>query len=64
MLCGEKRVAQLMQVAKLHSVSDYKRPRYRAGKPAVAAPNRLQRQFKVGQPDQASVTDINNYNSQ
>ena len=35
-LCGKKRVAQLMQAAKLRSVRGYKRPRYRTGKPAVA----------------------------
>lgn len=34
------------------------RPRYRAGKPAAAAPNRLQRQFTVALPAQAWVTDI------
>lgn len=58
MLCGKKRVARLMQAAKLRSVRGYKRPRYRAGKPAVAAPNRLRRQFTVAHPDQAWVTDI------
>ena len=58
LLCGKKRVARLMQAAKLRSVRGYKRPRYRAGKPGVAAPNRLQRQFTVGQPDQVWVTDI------
>jgi len=57
-LCGKKRVARLMKMAKLRSVRGYKRPRYRVGKPAVAAPNRLQRQFTVEQPDQAWVTDI------
>jgi len=57
-LCGKKRVARLMQAAKLRSVRGYKRPRYRAGKPGVAAPNWLQRQFTVGQPDQVWVTDI------
>lgn len=51
--CGKKRVARIMQAAKLRSVRGYKRPRYRAGKPAVAAPNRLQRQFTVEHPDQA-----------
>ena len=56
--CGKKRVARLMQAAKLRSVRGYKRPRYRAGKPAAAAPNRLQRQFTMARPDQAWVTDI------
>jgi putative transposase len=34
------------------------RKRRYGGKPAVVAPNRLQRQFTVEQPDQAWVTDI------
>lgn len=56
--CGKKRVARLMHLAKLQAQRGYKRPRYRVGKPPVAAPNRLQRQFTVAQPDQAWVTDI------
>lgn len=57
-VCGRKRVERLMRVAKLRSVRGYKRPRYRKGKPALAAPNRLQQQFTVAKPDQAWVTDI------
>jgi putative transposase len=57
-LCGEKRVARLMQQARLRSVRGYKRPRYKAGKPATTAPNRLQRAFTVALPDQVWVTDI------
>ena len=57
-LCGEKRVARLMQQARLRSVRGYKRPRYKAGKPASTAPNRLQRAFTVALPDQVWVTDI------
>ena len=57
-LCGEKRVARLMQQAQLRSVRGYKRPRYKAGKPAATAPNRLQREFTVALPDQVWVTDI------
>lgn len=56
--CGRKRVARLMQSAKLRSIRGYKRPRYRGGKPAVMAPNLLQRQFTQERPDQAWVTDI------
>jgi len=56
--CGRKRVERLMHSAKLRSVRGYKRPRYRGGKPAVMAPNRLQRQFTQTRPDQAWVTDI------
>jgi putative transposase len=35
-----------------------KRPRYVAGKLSVVTPDRLQREFTVGQPDQVWVTDI------
>ena len=57
-LCEEKRIARLMRKAQLRSVRGYKRPRYRVGMPATTAPNRLQRQFTVAQPDQVWVTDI------
>ena len=57
-LCGEKRIARLMRQAQLRSVRGYKRPRFRVGMPATTAPNRLQREFTVEQPDQVWVTDI------
>ena len=57
-VCGEKRIARLMRQAQLRSVRGYKRPRYRAGRPATTAPNRLQREFTVAQPDRVWVTDI------
>ena len=57
-VCGEKRVARLMRQAQLRSVRGYKRPRCRLGMPATTAPNRLQREFTVAQPDQVWVTDI------
>ncbi len=56
--CSENRVARLMRAAHIKSVRGYKRPRYRAGKPAQVAPNQLQRQFQQDEPDQAWVTDI------
>ncbi len=56
--CGEKRVARLMRQAQLRSVRGYKRPRYKVGMPATTAPNLLQREFAVAQPDQVWVTDI------
>ena len=56
--CGAKRVARLMHQAKLKSIRGYRRPRYQSGKPSIAAPNRLQQQFTVNQPDIAWVTDI------
>ena len=57
-LCGEKRVARLMRQAGLRSVRGDKRPRYRTGKPATTAPNRLAQQFTTSVPDQVWVTDI------
>lgn len=56
--CGVKRVARLMSAAKLCSVRGYRRPRYRAGKPALVSPNRLEQQFQVYQADVSWVTDI------
>lgn len=56
--CGVKRVARLMNQAKIKSMRGYRRPRHIAGKPAIASPNRLQQQFTFGQPDAAWVTDI------
>jgi len=55
---GENRVARLMKENKIRAIRGYKRPRHRAGKPAVLAPNRLKRQFTVARPDAAWVTDI------
>ncbi len=56
--CSENRVARLMKASKLCPVRDYKRPRYRVGRPALVSPNQLQRQFTYDAPDQAWVTDI------
>jgi len=56
--CGENRVARLMRAANIKSVRGYKRPRYKVGRPALIAPNQLQRQFQYYEPDQAWVTDI------
>jgi len=50
---GENRLAKLMQVAQIKSVRCYKRPRYKVGKPALVAPNQLQRQFQHAEPDLA-----------
>lgn len=55
---GEKRVARLMKSAGLKALRGYKKPRYKAGSPAVVAPNRLDQQFAAPEPDQAWVTDI------
>ena len=56
--CSENRVARLMRAAQIKSVRGYKRPRYKVGKPALVAPNQLQRQFQHDEPDHAWVTDI------
>lgn len=56
--CGVKRVARLMGQAKIKSMRGYRRPRHISGKPSITAPNRLQQQFTVNQPDAAWVTDI------
>jgi putative transposase len=56
--CGVKRVARLMRQVRIKSVRGYKRPRHKAGKPDVAAPNRLEQQFTFTEPDVAWVTDI------
>ena len=58
LVCGGKRVARLMRQAQLRSVRGYKRQRYRLGMPATTAPNRLQRECTVAQPDQVLGTDI------
>ena len=56
--CSENRVARLMRTAGIKSERGYKRPRRKVGKPALVAPNQLQRQFQHVEPDQAWVTDI------
>jgi len=56
--CGENRVARLMRVNRIRAQRGYKKPRYKAGKPVIAAPNQLKQQFEVQAPDQAWVADI------
>lgn len=56
--CGKHRVARLMRPHKIRAQRGYKKPGYRYTKPALAAPNRLQQQFTIDQPDLAWVTDI------
>jgi len=56
--CGRHRVARIMRAHRIRGVPVRKRPRYRSGKPAVVAPNRLAREFTVNVPNQACVTDI------
>ena len=56
--CSENRVARLMHQAKVHAVRGYHRARYKAGKPATAAPNLLRQVFVASAPDEVWVTDI------
>ena len=56
--CGENRVARLMKAHRIRAQRGYKKPRYKAGKSVVAAPNHLKQQFDVYAPDQAWVGDI------
>ena len=57
--CGKHRVYKLMKQAKLASQRGYnRRPYMRSGAVAQAAPNRLEQNFTVPQPNQVWVTDI------
>ena len=56
--CGEHRVARLMRINGLRAIRGYKKPRYKTGKPAVVAPNRLEQNFSVAAPDRVRATDI------
>ena len=55
---GKNRIAKIMKCNKIRAQRGYKQPGVRYHKPAVAAPNRLQRQFSKDRPDHAWVTDI------
>ena len=57
--CGRHRVARLMRLEGLRSQTGYRRrPGKSGGKPAVASPNLLKRQFDVREPNKVWVTDI------
>lgn len=57
--CGKHRVARLMRQEGLRSQTGYRRrPGRLGGRPAVVAPNHLQRQFDVTTPNTVWVTDI------
>jgi len=56
--CGRHRVARVMRQAKIKAIYSFKKPRYVSGQPSLLAPNTLDRQFDVDQPDQVWVTDI------
>jgi putative transposase len=57
--CGRNRVHRLMRKALLRSQTGYhRRPGHRKGPPSVVAPNHLQQQFDVAEPNRVWVTDI------
>lgn len=57
--CGINRVYRIMRVAGLRSQTGYGKRRFkRSGAPSVVAPNHLQRQFDVIEPNKVWVTDI------
>ena len=57
--CGKYRMARLMKQEGLRSQTGYhRRPGHYRGRPAVVAPNHLQRQFTVDAPNKSWVTDI------
>lgn len=58
--CGRNRVLRLMRQEGLRAQVGYgrRRPRAKPGQVSLVAPNQLQQQFDVPQPDKAWVTDI------
>ena len=57
--CGINRVHRIMRAASLRSQTGYGKRRFkRGGLPSVVAPNHLQRQFDVTEPNKVWVTDI------
>ena len=57
--CGKHRVARLMKAESLKAQVGYgRRPNHRGGKSSTVAPNHLDRQFEVANPNTHWVTDI------
>ena len=56
--CGKHRVYRLMQEEGLKSQTGYRRRSMKYGAPAVIAPNHVQQQFDVAEPNRVWVTDI------
>jgi putative transposase len=56
--CGKHRVARIVKVNRIKAIRGYKAPRYIAGRPSIVAPNTLQREFTVEQPNRVWVTDV------
>ncbi|MFT7140052.1 MAG: putative transposase, partial [Sulfitobacter sp.] len=57
-ICGKHRVAKIMRMNGIKALRGYKTPRSLSGRPSIVAPNILNREFTVAQPDAAWVTDI------
>ena len=47
-----------MKQGKIKAIRSYKKPRHIASTPLLLAPNILQREFTVDEPDKVWVTDI------
>ena len=56
--CGKHRVARIMRINNIKVIRGYKAPRLIAGPPSIIAPNTLNRDFTVEDPDRVWVTDI------
>lgn len=56
--CSKHRVERLMRVNKIRALHGYRAPRTVRGAASQLAPNTLQRQFTVDEPNRAWVTDI------
>jgi putative transposase len=56
--CGPNRVHRLMRGAGIQAQVGNRKPRHKAGKAHVATPNRLNRQFNPGAPNEFWATDI------
>lgn len=57
--CGKNRVHRLMKQANIKAVRGYKRhPGFHSGTKNPAAPNVLEREFSIVQPDRSWVTDF------
>jgi putative transposase len=57
--CGINRVHRLMRSAGIRSQTGYSKRKWKSGgPPSIVAPNLLQRQFDVEEPNRVWVTDI------
>lgn len=56
--CGKHRVRRIMRTSNIKAIHGYKMPRIVSGRPSILAPNTLDREFTVDEPDSVWVTDI------